>query len=87
MTTIQQLWNGEIYPYEAPMPQTEQTKELNDLIQRLSAKLDDCLDDNAKDLFEKYVQAQHELQYYVSEQIFTEGFSLGVKLTAEALIK
>lgn len=87
MTTIQQLWSGEIYPYEAPLPQTEQVKELNDLVQNLSAKLDACLDANTKDLFEKYVQAHHELEYYVSEHFFTEGFSLGVKLTAEALTK
>lgn len=85
--TIKALWNGEIYPCETPMPDTEQTRELNELVERLSQKLSDRLDDTAKDLFEKYVQAQDELFDVILEHIFAEGFSLATKLAAEALVK
>ena len=86
-TTIKALWNRELYPCETPLPNTEQTRELNELVERLTQKLSDRLDDTAKDLFEKYVQAQDELSDVILEHIFTEGFCLGAKIAAEALVK
>ena len=87
MTTIQKLWHGELYPCEFQVPITEQTREIESLIQRLTQKLSASLNQEQKDVFEKYVEAVHEREFYVLEHIFTEGFSLGSKLTAEALTK
>ena len=87
MTTIQKLWHGELYPCEFQVPVTEQTREIESLIQRLTQKLSSSFSDEQKDLFEKYIEAQNEREFYVLEHIFTEGFSLASKLTAEALVK
>lgn len=86
-TTIKALWNGELYPCETPMPNTPHTRELTNLIESLTKKLSDRLDDTEKDLFEKFTQAQDERFDVIMEQIFTEGFCLGAKIAAEALTK
>ena len=86
-TTIRALWNGELYPCETPLPDTAQTRELTKLIESLTQRLSDRLDDTEKDLFEKFTQAQDERFDVIMEHIFTEGFCLGAKIAAEALVK
>ena len=87
MTTIQKLWHGELCPCEKRMSDTVQTRELDNIIQRLTQKLSASFSDEQKNLFEKYVEAQNEREFYILEYGFTEGFSLASKLTAEALVK
>ncbi|MBQ9079627.1 MAG: hypothetical protein IJY27_00985 [Clostridia bacterium] len=85
--TLQKLWSGQIAPYAEPDPDTEETRELRELIEKLTNDLCSCLNDKAKELFEKYNEAQANLNYCIVEDVFHRGFTLGAKITAEALIE
>ena len=85
--TLQKLWNGQIAPCAEPDPDTEETRELRELIEKLTNDLCACFNDKTKELFEKYNEAQANLNYCIVEDVFRRGFTLGAKITAEALIE
>ena len=73
------------------MTETDQNdieiRHLEDLIYRNHEKLTESLNNGSKDILDKYTECMSDHTALCMDQAFCEGFSLGVKLTAEELGK
>ena len=79
MTTLQELWYGNIRPNEDKII-TDEEKELVSLIARHHETLSSSLKNNDLDVFEKYVNCFTEYTSLIEAQAFEIGFKLVVKL-------
>lgn len=77
MTTLQDLWYGNIRPNEDKVI-TDEEKELVSLIARHHEKLASSLKNNDLDVFEKYVDCFTEYSSLIECQAFEIGFKLAV---------
>ena len=82
MTTLQELWYGNISPNEDKVI-TDEEKELVSLIAWHHETLSSSLKDNNLDVFEKYVDCFTEYASLIEAQAFEIGFKLAVKLMKE----
>ena len=82
--TILDLWYGNTDPQEH-REDDPKMKELIHLASRNSSELYTTLNEEQKDLFEKYGDAIHELNCLSERSIFVYGFRLGMRLAFEAL--
>ncbi|MBR7133146.1 MAG: hypothetical protein IKD04_06395 [Clostridia bacterium] len=85
--TISQLWNGKVVPINNLGVNNPELKELECLMCRHLEKLEKYFNREAKEIFEKYNKYVNDYNYEIREQAFCIGFSLGTKITAEALVK
>ena len=85
--TIKDLWNGSIAPSERCGSHDQAVKELSRLIERNRDKLSEGLTAAQMEVFRKYTDCTEEYLFHMLELAFCEGFSLGSKLTAEALFR
>ena len=79
MTTLQELWYGNIRPNEDKVI-TDEEKELVSLIVKHHEQLSSSLKDNDLVVFEKYVDCFTEYASLIECQAFEIGFKLGVKM-------
>ena len=79
MTTLQELWYGNIRPNENKVI-TDEEKELVSLIAKHHETLSSSLKDNNLDVFEKYVDCFTEYASLIECQAFEIGFKLALKL-------
>ena len=79
MTTLQDLWYGNIRPNEDKVI-TEEEKELVELITRHHETLSSSLKNDDLDVFEKYVDCFTEYISLIEAQAFEIGFKLAVKM-------
>lgn len=84
--TIIRLFHGELEPSSYTGVNDSELKELERLLQRNGDRLEEYLDERGKALFEKYFDCIEEYITVICEQSFCNGFCLGTKLTAEALL-
>ena len=84
--TITDLWNGNLAPYEHCGSQDTEANHLIALMERNSNALLEGLTASQKETFQKYVDCSEEYLIRMLELAFCNGFSLGCKLTSEALI-
>ena len=82
MTTLQDLWYGNIRPNEDKVI-TEEEKELVELIARHHETLSSSLKNDDLDMFEKYVDCFTEYASLIECQAFEIGFKLAVKILTE----
>ena len=79
MTTLQELWYGNIKPNEDKAI-TDEEKRLIELIARHHETLSSSLKNEYLDVFEKYVDCFTEYTSLVEAQAFEIGFNLAVKI-------
>lgn len=79
MTTLQELWYGNIRPNENKII-TDEEKELVSLIAKHHETLSSSLKNDDLDVFEKYVDCFTEYASLIECQAFEIGFKLAVKL-------
>ena len=79
MTTLQELWYGNIRPNEDKVI-TDEEKRLIELIARHHETLSSSLKNDDLDVFEKYVDCFTEYASLIECQAFEIGFKLGVKM-------
>ncbi|MBR2047435.1 MAG: hypothetical protein IJ960_02455 [Oscillospiraceae bacterium] len=84
--TICDLWNGEIAPSEHCGAHDPVLNKLIILRQRNMEKLSGSLTDAQKEVFVKYIDCSEEFLLRSMELAFRDGFALGGKLTAKALM-
>lgn len=84
--TIIDLWNGELAPCERCGAGDRNIYQLRNLMNRNQQKLCEELTECQIRLFQKYIDCSEEYLFRMQESAFLEGFSLGSKLTAEALV-
>ena len=83
--TIMELWNGNITPCEFCGAHDREAKKLFGLMERNREALCGTLHTDQAEAFQKYIDASDEYLMRMLELAFYEGFSLGVKLSMEAL--
>ena len=79
MTTLQELWYGNIRPNEDKII-TNEEKRLIELIARHHETLSSSLKDKDLNVFEKYVDCFTEYASLIEAQAFEIGFKLALKL-------
>ena len=82
MTTLQELWYGNIRPNEDKII-TDEEKRLIELIARHHETLSSSLKNDDLVVFEKYVDCFTEYASLVESQAFEIGFNLAVKFLTE----
>ena len=85
-STIVDLWNGEIAPCEHCGSHDPRLNQLLGLREKHSAALRRDLTPEQKVDFQKYNDYSEDYLFRMMELAFCEGFSLGGKLAAEALL-
>ena len=83
---LEELYYGNIRPDTRYYSQNSEFVELARLKTVNQDKLLALLNDNGKDLFEKYSEAQSDMEDMIRYSNFTYGFKLGVLLMAEAFM-
>ena len=79
MTTLQDLWYGNIRPNEDKVI-TDEEKRLVELMARHQEQLSSSLKNDDLDVFEKYIDCFTEYASLIECQAFEIGFKLAVEL-------
>lgn len=82
MSTIQELWFGNIKPNEDKVI-TDEEKRLVELMARHQEQLSSSLKNNELDSFKKYVECAEEYSMLIEAQAFEIGFKLAIKMLKE----
>lgn len=77
--TIEELNNGF-------MPDTKEFKEAVERKREIEDRLMDMLPEEDKKIFEEYIQRLGEVEILHMEEVYRQGFSLGLQLTSEAYL-
>ena len=85
MTTLEDLWYGNIDPHETYLNDDRRFKNLLTLMGRNRDKLSNTLTEQQKETLEKYDDAVNELHSLAELSAFRYGFSLGVRLVMESV--
>lgn len=84
--TISQLWSGNLDPVTRLGMNNIEIDKMEKLMSDNYAKLKTKLNDETKENLEKYVDCVNDYVLLISEQSFCDGFCLGSKISAEALV-
>lgn len=85
MTTLEDLWYGNIDPHETVLKDDRRFKNLLTLMGRNRDKLSNTLTEQQKEALAKYDNAVNELHSLAELSAFRYGFSLGVRLVMESV--
>ena len=87
MTTLENLWYGNIQPYDMDLvPGSPNDKAFNRKI-RYEEELMSVLSDEQKEIYEKLSNTQSEQLSLGECDAFRRGFSLGIKIATEVYKK
>lgn len=86
MKITDELWYGNIAPFEQCTRGDKRLKELLKLVARNSEELDSTLTEKQKETLEKFVECMNEMHSITERDAFSYGFKLGVQLMAEAFL-
>ncbi len=85
MTTLEDLYYGNIHPSERDIKKSSRESALLRLLLKNENDLIATLTEQQKEIFQKCKDAESEMYSVVQIQSFTEGFRLGMRLTVEGL--
>lgn len=83
--TLARIWNGDITPVAYLGTNNKEIRDLENLMCRITKKIEGEYNEKAKDLFEKYQDCNNEYISLLAEQAFCDGFGIAVKIMTEAL--
>ena len=86
MKTLDELWYGNIAPFEQCNRVDKELKELMKLVVRNREELNGTLTEKQKETLEKYEDCSNEMHSITEREAFSYGFRLGVRLMAEAFL-
>ena len=81
---LEQLWYGNVAPWEQGNRLDREYKELTELLCRNRDGLTEGLTEAQKELLDKYDECQNELSAKTEKNAFVQGFCLGMRLLAAA---
>ena len=87
MDIINELWYGNVSPFEQCTRGDKRLKELLKLVARNREELDGTLTDKQKDTLEKFEDCMNEMHSITERDAFSYGFRLGVQLMAESFLQ
>ena len=86
MKILDELWYGNIAPFEQSMSGDKRFAELLKLVNQNREELHDMLTDKQKETLEKYEETVNEMYNVTERDAFSYGFRLGTRLMAEAFM-
>ena len=86
MKTIDELWYGNISPFEQCTRGDKRLKALLGLVARNREELDGTLTEKQKEILEKFEENMNEMHGVCERDAFSYGFRLGVQLMAESFL-
>ena len=86
MDIINELWYGNISPFEQCTRGDKRLKELLKLVARNREELDGTLTDKQKETLEKFEDCMNEMHSITERDAFSYGFRFGVQLMAESFL-
>ena len=87
MKTIDELWYGNVAPFEQCTRGDQRLKELLSLVARNREELDGTMTDKQKEILEKFEENMNEMHGVCERDAFSYGFRLGVQLMAESFLQ
>ena len=87
MKTIDELWYGNVAPFEQCTRGDKRLKELLSLVARNREELDSTLTDRQKEILEKFEENMNEMHGVCERDAFSYGFRLEVQLMAESFLQ
>ena len=87
MKTIDELWYGNVAPFEQCTHGDKRLKELLSLVARNREDLDSTLTEKQKEILEKFEENMNEMHGVCERDAFSYGFRLGVQLMAESFLQ
>ena len=85
MTTLEDLWYGNIDPHEAILQDDKRFKSLLSLMGKNRDKLTDTLTEQQSEMLAKYDDTVNELHSLAELSAFRYGFSLGIRMMTESV--
>ena len=86
MDIINELWYGNVSPFEQCTRGDKRLKELLKLVARNREELDGTLTDKQKEILEKFEDCMNEMHSITERDAFSYGFRVGVQLMAESFL-
>ena len=87
MKTIDEIWYGNVAPFEQCTRGDQRLKELLSLVARNREELDGTLTEKQKEILEKFEENMNEMHGVCERDAFSYGFRLGVQLMAESFLQ
>ncbi len=85
MSIIEDLWYGNISPCERDIKRSSDYADALDRIVQLETELHARLNDEEKELLERFVDCSNEMCCISEREMFVRGFTLGIKLIIEVM--
>lgn len=85
MTTLEDLYYGNIHPNERFTGQSPRTDNLVKLIGKNEDELKESLTEKQKEVFEKFKDCQNELSLITEQQAFRTGYILATRIMVEVM--
>ena len=85
MNILEDLWFGNISPWERPFKKDSAYAELLALVVRHQEDLLGRLNEEEKKIFEKYADCTSEMLNLSEREAFVKGFTLGARIIIEVL--
>ena len=86
MKILDELWYGNIAPFEQSTRGDKRFAELLKLVNQNREELVGTLADKQKETLEKYEEIMNEMYNVTERDAFSYGFRLGVRLMSEAFL-
>lgn len=85
MTTLEDLYYGNINPHERYIKQGTRIDKLVKLMCKNEEGLTVTLTEQQKEMFEKYKDCQNELSWLTEREAFSDGFILAARIMVEVM--
>ena len=85
MSIIEDLWYGNIAPWEREIKRSSDYANVLDRIVQLETELHARLNDEEKEILEKFVNCTNEMCCISEREMFVRRFTLGIKLILEVM--
>ena len=87
MKITDELWYGNVSPFEQCTRGDKRLKELLKLVARNREELEETLTEKQKETLEKFEDCMNEMHSITERDAFSYGFRLGVRLMVEAFLQ
>lgn len=83
MSLLKQLYNGDLYPAENIIPQTNEYRKLLHEMDGIGNRLEENMTTRQKDLLDEYLSAWSKSEKMIQEEVFRQAFVMGANLQRE----
>lgn len=85
MSVLEDLWYGNIAPWEREIKRSSEYSDVLERIVQHEKELNARLNDEEKEILEKFMNCTNEMCCISEREMFAQGFMLGAKLIIEVM--